>query len=84
VIDGQLLVGRDHRIDAPHPLRDAEQVHEVLRAADQGGARRMRNGFGKGVRAAVRDKIETGVMRQVAVVEDQSNEAVSWHESLPA
>ena len=43
----------------------------------------MRDWFGERVEAAVRDQIETGVMRQVAIVEDKTDETVSWHGSLP-
>ena len=79
VIDGQLLVGGDERIDAPHALRDPEQIHEVLRAADERRARRMRDRVGEGVRKSVLDQIETGVMRQIAIVEDKTDEPLSWH-----
>ena len=67
------------RFDALHALRDPEQIHEVLRAADQRRARRMRDWFGEGVRNSILDQIETGVMREIAVIEDKTDEPVSWH-----
>jgi hypothetical protein len=55
VIDGQLLVEGESRLDAAHPLRDSEQIYELLGAPDQGRARGMGNRFGEGVESAVLD-----------------------------
>jgi hypothetical protein len=79
VIDGQLLVGRHDRVDAPHALRDPEQIHQVLRPANQRRARGMRDRLGKWVGKSVLDQIETGVVRQIAIVEDKTGEPLSGH-----
>jgi hypothetical protein len=82
VIDSQLLVGGENRVDAPHPLRDPKQIHELLRAADKDWARGMRDRFGEGIRTAILDQIETSVMREIAVIEDKTDETVPWHGCL--
>jgi hypothetical protein len=51
----------------------------VLRPADQGRARRMLHRFAEGIWAAILDQIEAGVMGEIAVIEDKTDEAVSWH-----
>jgi hypothetical protein len=79
VVDGQLLVGRDNRIDAPHALPDPDQINEVLRATDERRARRMRDRVGKRVWKSVLDQIETGVVCQIAIVKDKTDEPLSWH-----
>jgi hypothetical protein len=82
VIDGQLLVGGNNGIDPQHSLRDAEQIHEVFRPADESRAGRVCDRFGEGVRVAVTDQAETGVMSQIAIVEGKTDETVSWHGRL--
>ena len=79
VINGQLFVGRENGLDAPHALCDPEQIDQVLRAADERRARRMRDRVGERVRKSVVDQIETGVVRQIAIVEDKTDEPLSWH-----
>jgi hypothetical protein len=79
VINGQLLVGRENGLDALHPLSDPEQIHEMLGAADETGSRGMRDWFGERIETAVCDQIETGVVRQVAIVEDETDEPLPWH-----
>jgi hypothetical protein len=39
----------------------------------------MRYRFGERVRKSVVDQIETGVVRQVAIVEDETDEPLPWH-----
>jgi hypothetical protein len=39
----------------------------------------MSDRFGKGIRVAILDQVKTGVMGQIAVVEDKTDETVSWH-----
>src|SRR5215212_3608594 len=82
VIDGQLLVGGESWIDSPHPIRDPVQVHEMFRAADESRARWVRDRFGEWIQGAIRDQVETGVMGQITVVKDKTDETVSWHRSL--
>ena len=79
MIDGQLLVGGESWIDTPHAFRDPEQIHEVFRAADESRARRVRDRFGERIRESIRDQVETGVVGQITVVKDKTDETLSWH-----
>jgi hypothetical protein len=79
VINGQLLVGRENGLDAPHAFRDPKQIDQVLSAANERRTRQMRCRFGERVRKSVVDQIETGVVRQVAIVEDETDEPLPWH-----
>jgi len=80
VIDDQLLVGGEYRIDAPHPFCDSKQIHEVLGAANKSWARWMGDRFGEGIWTSIPDQIETGVMSEIAVIEDKTDQTVLWHE----
>jgi hypothetical protein len=42
----------------------------------------MRYRFGERVRESIVDQIETGVVRQIAIVENETDEPLSWHELL--
>jgi hypothetical protein len=79
VIDTQLLVRGDDRVDALHALRDPIQIDEVFRTADEGRTRRMGDWVGKGVRKSVPDQVKTGVVREIAIVEDKTGEPFSRH-----
>jgi hypothetical protein len=76
VIDGELLVGGDRGIDAFHALRNPKKVHEMLRPAHERWTRRMRDRLSEWIQTPVLDEVETGVMRQIAVIEDKTNETV--------
>jgi hypothetical protein len=39
----------------------------------------MRYRLGERVRESIVDQIETGVVRQIAIVEDETDEPLTWH-----